>query len=198
MHLRKLRNYIGSPSAAVGDDVVDAGALGGVLAEELCRVVGELHGIERGAALFGSAGGVAGHAVKPELGRDARQTGSRRRRCGCSVPVQHGVAVIEQAIAPMNALALPPSSAGQPVAHRAGEAARLDLLRQRGTRTESDAEEMMAAGVTVASAGPRLRSARLLRQARQRIAHPECRSRACRSDCGGERRGDLGDAAARP
>src|SRR5262249_22153440 len=68
--LRKVRNDVGG-AAAVGDDVVDAREVGGVLAQQLGGVIGQLDGAEGGAALLGGGGGVGADAVEAELDRDA-------------------------------------------------------------------------------------------------------------------------------
>src|SRR5207249_1955986 len=85
-------------AAAVGDDVVDAGEVGRVLAQERRRVVGEGDGPQGGAALFGRGGGVGAGAVEAELDRQARQVRARAGEVAAGgVPVEHDVAVLEQA-----------------------------------------------------------------------------------------------------
>lgn len=85
-------------AAAGGDDVVDAGLLGDVLAEEVDGVVEEHDGVEGGAALFGVRGGVGGDAAEAELGGDVGEGGFETGLIGVAgVPGEDGVDVFEGA-----------------------------------------------------------------------------------------------------
>ncbi len=65
VHLGNIGNDVGG-DAAFGDDVVDAGVGGDVLAEELDAVAQEHDGVECGAAAVGGHGGVGCDSVKGE------------------------------------------------------------------------------------------------------------------------------------
>ena len=94
---------------------MNSGEVGRVLAQELGGVVGELDGVERRPALLGGAGGMCALAAEPKLDGDPRLAGLVAGGVLAGrMPVQHGVAVVEEPARTRNALALPPSSAGQP------------------------------------------------------------------------------------
>ncbi len=103
-------------AAAGGDDVVNAREVGRMLAQQLGRVVRQLDRVEGGSAHLGRRGRVRARAVEPELDRDPGLARPLRRPSSGSMGASASTASqsSKRWARTMKALALPPSSAGQP------------------------------------------------------------------------------------
>ncbi len=154
--LRAMRSICGEVGhdvggdAALGDDVVDAGVGGDVLAHELDAVAHEHDGVERGAAAVGRDGGVGGDAVEGELGGDDGERAAVVDAVAVAgVPVQDDVDVVEEAGADHVDLAGAAFFGGRAVvAEGAGDVVCGHVLLDRdGGESGAGAEEVVAAAV---------------------------------------------------